>query len=64
MAPRFTRPRCVVRKGGLAEDLYLQRDGTWGGYATAHRFKSAAEAEPHAEPGHGVFDCSTPRRLA
>ena len=62
--PGMTSPRCVVRMGSLSENLYLQKDGSWGRYGTARRFRSDAEAEPFCEPGgHGIFPCSVPRRL-
>jgi len=32
--------KIVVRKGGLVENLYLQKDGSWGDLKTARRFSS------------------------
>lgn len=39
------RERCVIRKGSVTENVYLQRDGTWGEYRTARRFYSQNAAE-------------------
>lgn len=47
------RRTCVVRKGSLTEDLYLQDDGTWGPYKTARRFYSERKAEQAAHTALG-----------
>jgi len=55
-----------VRKNSLREDLYLQKDGTWGRYGTARRFDTQAEADAVCEAtpdAGGIFACSVPRRL-
>lgn len=67
MAARMTQPRCVVRRGGLAESLYLQPDGTAGAYSSAKRFRTqdAADAAGAAAFGdnYGIFPVSRPRQL-
>ena len=36
--------KAVVRRGG-ADDLYIQKDGTWGPYKSAKRFSTQDVAE-------------------
>lgn len=43
-----------IRKN--CEDVYIQRDGTWGPYKTARRFSSQAAAERYArDAGIAVY---------
>jgi hypothetical protein len=63
----MTQPRCVVRKSGLTEDLYLDAQGEWAEYKDAKRFRTdtAAEAfaDQHGLTGYGIFPCSTSRHI-
>jgi hypothetical protein len=51
----------VIRKGSLAEELYLQPAGHWGRYDTARRFSTQDKATQCAEKlgigeNYGIFD--------
>ena len=65
---KMTEPRCVIRMGSLTEELYLDRDGHWGEYKNAKRFRTQNAAVQFAAKhsvgdNYGLFDCSTPRRI-
>lgn len=44
---------CCIRKNEIKEDLFLQRNGSWGAYRTRARFHSHNAAEKAAER-HGI----------
>lgn len=67
---QYTKPKYVVRTAtgfAPAHDQYLQRDGTFGAYATAKRFTTQAKADIAATATGvvcGLFPCSTPRAMS
>ena len=66
---RFTNPNFVIRLGSLVKEEYLQRDGSFGNYRTARRFKNIDLADRAAigrlgDMGdYGIFPVSTRRRI-
>lgn len=58
--------RHVIRRGGFAESVYLQPDGSWGAYKTAERFVSSDAAEAFHRKffegeNFGIFPVSVPK---
>lgn len=62
----MTKPKTVIRKNSLAVDHYMQKDGTFGAYATAKRFATDDAADAfallHGVTDHGLFPVSVARR--
>jgi hypothetical protein len=58
------QPKIVVRQCSMTEELYLGRDGQWGEYRQAKRFRHQdqavkfAEAHGIPETAIGLFPCS------
>lgn len=40
--------KTTIRKNSLTEELYIQKDGSWGPHKTAKRFASDDAAERYA----------------